>query len=318
MHGLESRCAEDAALGHRDESSATTDRGRNHLDIGIAPRALPDSPGTDPNPARLCVEFTYDEAEAFSKFNAGTVRVNKRLTKRHCVGRQLPVLALHRRRRLGGQLDGVGGAGLAELCSREEGNSSFDVRHQVSGTYLYELPFGKDKFWVTCGVGSHILEGFSVSGTFSFATGGWLTPELSRPRVAERDCGTGGSLRPNLYRAIRVTAGGGSLQQWFNTAAYQRLRNTPGFCDYFGNAPRNSIEGPGTVSNNMSLSKTMQMGETRSMEIRATINNVFNTVQYSGVGTNRGFADLRPGNFGGPDAVVSVYGEVQVLKTASY
>jgi hypothetical protein len=29
----------------------------------------------------------------------------------------------------------------------------------------------------------------------------------------------------------------------------------------------------------------MQMGDTRSMEIRATINNVFNTVQYAGVGT---------------------------------
>ena len=35
----------------------------------------------------------------------------------------------------------------------------------------------------------------------------------------------------------------------------------------------------------MSLSKTMQMGDTRSLEIRATLNNVFNTVQYSGVGT---------------------------------
>jgi hypothetical protein len=35
----------------------------------------------------------------------------------------------------------------------------------------------------------------------------------------------------------------------------------------------------------MSLSKTMDLGETRSMEIRATINNVFNTVQYSGVNT---------------------------------
>jgi hypothetical protein len=27
------------------------------------------------------------------------------------------------------------------------------------------------------------------------------------------------------------------------------------------------------------------MGETRSLEMRASINNVFNTVQYSGVGT---------------------------------
>ena len=36
----------------------------------------------------------------------------------------------------------------------------------------------------------------------------------------------------------------------------------------------------------MSLSKTMQLGGTRSMEMRATANNVFNTVQYSGVDTN--------------------------------
>ena len=35
----------------------------------------------------------------------------------------------------------------------------------------------------------------------------------------------------------------------------------------------------------MSLSKTMQMGDTRSMEMRATMNNAFNTVQYAGVGT---------------------------------
>jgi hypothetical protein len=36
----------------------------------------------------------------------------------------------------------------------------------------------------------------------------------------------------------------------------------------------------------MSLSKTAQLGDTRSMEFRATANNVFNTVQYSGVDTN--------------------------------
>ncbi len=86
-----------------------------------------------------------------------------------------------------------------------------------------------------------------------------------------------------------VTAGGGSaasLVQYRGLRA--AFRHTPGFCNYFGNAPRNSIEGPGTVSNNMALSKTMQLGETRSMEIRATINNVFNTVQYSGVNTTYG------------------------------
>jgi hypothetical protein len=159
----------------------------------------------------------------------------------------------------------------------------------VSGTYLFELPFGPDTKWVTTGVGSHILEGFSVSGSFNFATGSWLSPGFE-PTSQSDECGNTSALRPN-YNPLpgqSVTTGGGSLLHWFNTAAYSAPGNTPGFCDYFGTAPRNSIEGPGTVSNNMSLSKTMQLGETRSMEIRATINNVFNTVQYSGIDTTYG------------------------------
>ena len=40
------------------------------------------------------------------------------------------------------------------------------------------------------------------------------------------------------------------------------------------------------MQNNLTLSKTMQLGDTRSMEIRANLNNAFNTVQYSGVDTN--------------------------------
>jgi trimeric autotransporter adhesin len=165
----------------------------------------------------------------------------------------------------------------------ELGNTPAIPRQQVSGTYLYELPFGQDKMWVTTGVGSHILEGFSVSGSFNFATGTFLSPSF-QSSVASTACGTGGVLRPNLT-GVSPTAGGGSLHQWFNPAAYAAPVNTPGFCNYFGDAPRSSIVGPGTVTNNMALSKTAQLGETRSLEIRATIDNVFNTVQYANVGT---------------------------------
>jgi len=253
----------------------------NHLDVKLAPRALPYSPGTDPSD----LVFNYDEAAAYYKMNAGTVRVNKRLTKGISMGADY---------QYGHAIDdatsvnGSGGSLVQDWQNpaAEEGHSVLDIRHQVSGTYLFELPFGPDKFWVTSGVGSHILEGFSVSGSFSFATGSWLSPGFE-PTSQSVECGNTSGLRPNLT-GQSVTAGGGSLRQWFNTAAYSTPSNTAGFCDYFGNAPRNSIEGPGTVTNNMSLSKNMNLGETRSMEIRATINNVFNTVQYSGVNTTEG------------------------------
>jgi hypothetical protein len=160
-----------------------------------------------------------------------------------------------------------------------------DIRHQVSGTYLFELPFGPDKFWITTGVGSHILEGLSLSGSFNFATGGWISPGFE-PTAQSVECGNTSGLRASLNPlGGPVTAGGGSFLHWFNTAAYQAPTDHTGFCDYFGTAPRNSIEGPGTVSNNLSLSKTANLGETRSMEFRATMANAFNTVQYKGVDT---------------------------------
>jgi hypothetical protein len=270
----------------------------NHLDVKLAPRAIPSSPATDPSidvadpsipcagsPACTPLNFTYDEAAAYYKMNAATVRVNKRLSRGISVGANY---------QYGHAIDDAtsvnGSSGSVvqdwQNLAAQEGHSVLDIRHQVSGTYVFELPFGPDKTWVTSGVGSHILEGFSVSGHFRFATGTWLSPGFE-PTSQSVECGNTSGLRPNLT-GQSVTAAGGSLRRWFNTAAYAPPSATTGFCNFFGNAPRDSIEGPGTVSNNMSLSKTMQLGETRSMEIRANINNVFNTVQYSGVNTTYG------------------------------
>jgi hypothetical protein len=253
----------------------------NHLDDTIAPRASGTSPGTDPTN----LIFNYEQAKAFSKFEAGTLRVNKRLSKGISLGANY---------QYSHSIDDAGSVGGTSTVvaqnwqdlKAEEGNSSFDQRHKVSGTYLYELPFGKDKFWVTTGTAAHILEGFSISGSFTFASGTPLTPSYQAAQSSVA-CGTAGSLRPDLT-GVSVTAGAGSLLEWFNPAAFAApVASDPTYpCAVFGNASRNSIAGPGTVQNNMSLSKTMQLGNTRSMELRATANNVFNTVQYSGVDTN--------------------------------
>ena len=254
----------------------------NHLDITSAPRAtpcpsnnfIPCSPNTDPSN----LVFNYEQSIAFSKFTAGTLRVNKRLQKGIAVGANY---------QYSHSIDDAGAlGGISTVVAQnwqnlldEEGNSSLDVRHKVSGTYLYELPFGKDKFWLTSGAGSHILEGLSISGNFTFATGTALTPSYAAA-VADVARGTAGTLRPDRVPGASITAGGGSQLKWFNTSAFTAPAGL------YGTASRNSIPGPGTVSNSLALSKTVQMGDTRSLEFRATLANAFNTVQYSGVDTN--------------------------------
>jgi len=251
----------------------------SRLDVKSSPRASQSSPNTDLNPTTglPIANFTYEQAAAFSRFNAGTLRVNKRLSSG---------IALGANYQYSHSIDDASSAVQNwQDFEAEEGNSTFDQRHKVSGTYLYELPFGKDKFWVTSGAGAHILEGFSVSGSFTFATGMPLTPYYPAA-VSDVAQGKTGTLRPNYARPyVSPTAGGGTAKQWFNVAAFTQPK-PDSFGNAFGNVSRDSIMGPGTISNIMSLSKTMQLGDTRSMEVRATANNVFNTVQYSGVDTS--------------------------------
>jgi hypothetical protein len=247
----------------------------SRLDVKSSPRRSLSSPDTDYDAATglPIAIFTYEQAAGFSRFNAGTLRVNKRLTSGISLGANY---------QYSHSIDDASSAVQNwQDIQAEEGNSSSDQRHKVSGTYLYELPFGKDKIWFTSGAGSHILEGFSVSGSFSFATGLPLTPYYPAA-VSDVAHGTTGTLRPDPVPGVSVTAGGGSQKEWFNPKAFQQPL-PDSFGNAFGTVSRNSITGPGTIQNSMSLSKTMQLGDARSMEFRATANNVFNTVQYSGV-----------------------------------
>ncbi len=247
-----------------------------HLDVTSAPL-----PSTLTSPYGSSVLFKYEQSSAFSKFNDGSIRIRRRLENGISMG------AYYQYSHSIDDAGSVGGTSTVvaqnwQDLAAEEGNSSFDQRHRLTGDYLYELPFGKDKFLLTGGgVASKILEGLSVSGTFTFASGMPLTPAY-QASVSEVATNTAGSERPNRVPGTSVTAGGGSIREWFNTAAFSKTAPPGGI----GDTPRNSITGPGTISNGMSLSKTEELGDTRSLEIRATASNVFNTVQYSGVDTN--------------------------------
>jgi hypothetical protein len=161
----------------------------------------------------------------------------------------------------------------------EEGNSSFDQRHNLTGTWLLELPFGPNReFLNKGGFAAKALDGFSLSGNFTFASGTYFTPTYSGTQ-AEAIGGNTFTLRPDRVFTQPIK-GAGKLRGFFNTAAFA----APATGSY-GTASQGSIEGPGTTSVSAALSKTVSLGGTSSFEARVQATNVFNTVQYSGIST---------------------------------
>jgi hypothetical protein len=226
--------------------------------------------------------FNYEDSIGFSNYNALVVRANKRLQNGVSMGATYTYSHAIDDASSIGQSTSVVAQNQQNILA-EEGNSSFDIRHQVVGQWLYELPFGPNTHFLN---GSswlgHTLSNLSASGTFDFATGLPLSPryQASSSDVAR---GSAGSERPNRVPGSSLTAGGGALRRWFNLDAFSPPVNPVTGAPEYGNASRNSIPGPGTVSVDMSLSKTVHFGGTRSLELRGTANNVFNTVQYSTV-----------------------------------
>ena len=221
--------------------------------------------------------FNYEDSVGYARFQGLSVNVRKRLQK----GISVQATYLY-----GHSIDdasSIGGSNSVVAqdpnnLNAEEGNSSFDIRHQVSGNWVFELPFGPNRaFLAKGGFMSKALDGFSISGNYAFQSGSFFTPNYVGT-VQETATGVSGSQRPDRNFAVPIN-GGRTFFQWFNPAAF----TTP--ATVYGTASRNSIEGPGVVSVNSSLSRTFTLGSTRSFETRVQANNVFNTIQYSGINT---------------------------------
>ena len=226
------------------------------------------------------VAFVYQQSIAESTFNALTANAQKRLQKGVELGVKYQYAhSIDDASSINGTTETSSIQDPANLLA-ERSNSSFDVRHSLSGTWLYELPVGPNRaFLHSGGVTAKLLDGFNLSGSFNITSGRYFTPSY-QATAAQVSAGGTYTLRPDRVFTTPI-AGTGSLRSFFNSTAFAYPISTTGY----GTASRYSIEGPGTLAVNASLSRTVSFTETRSFEARVTASNVFNTVQYNGINT---------------------------------
>jgi hypothetical protein len=96
-----------------------------------------------------------------------------------------------------------------------------------------------------------------------------------------------GPLRPNLIADPALPSSERTLTRWFNTAAFA---NPAPYT--FGNAPRSVLRGPGVITTDMTLEKSIRLSADTRLDVRLEAYNLLDRVNFNIPGFTLGAADF--------------------------
>jgi hypothetical protein len=175
--------------------------------------------------------------------------------------------------------------------NRALGNASApDVPHLFIGSFVYQLPVGKGRDWmrnasypmelllggwqvsgittIQHGVPLAVTDGTSNNGGLN---GGWNNRANYNPA-----CGSSAPI-VNQPNTLSTTLG----VQWFNVTCFSD--HTANYV--LGNSVPGNVWGPGIVNFDLSMSKSVKVRESMSLQFRAEAFNAMNTPHFSNPGT---------------------------------
>jgi hypothetical protein len=158
----------------------------------------------------------------------------------------------------------------------DKGNSGFDRRHRLVGSYVIDLPFGPGRRWLhDGGLASMALGGWQLSGIAAMQSGAYFDVSISPITML----GVTGPAqwRPDLAGDPRVDNPG--PDGWVNPNAFAVPQNADGTYR-FGNLGRNTLLGPGYFNLDAGLMKDFRIGANRRLQIRWEVFNATNHPSY--------------------------------------
>ncbi len=170
----------------------------------------------------------------------------------------------------------------------EKSVSAQDTPHNLRISYVYELPVGRGKRWLSNlhPVANAILGNWRVSAIHTYVSG-----QPMRITSGQNLFGAGQNARASfaypLQPLVNPAWSDDPAVAWsvpyLNRAAFRRPANmeygdTPRFMDY--------LRRPGTVNEDVGIMKTFKADEKRSIEFRASASNALNRARLPGPDTN--------------------------------
>jgi hypothetical protein len=159
---------------------------------------------------------------------------------------------------------------------RDWGPSALNAAHQTSISGHFELPFGKGRRWLAGagGAADKILGGWELNGITTMLSGFPFTPQVGSNRSGDGD--TRNPDRPSLDPSFSGPVLPRQQTQWYNPRAF--LLPAAGT---YGNLGRGTYSGPGLVSVDLSLLKSVKVSERTNVQVRAEGFNLLNRANFA-------------------------------------
>ena len=175
----------------------------------------------------------------------------------------------------------------------DRGNSVFDIRHRLSFTYVWEMPFFPNNH----GVLAAVLGGWQWNGILSLQSGAHWSPFDDRPPLLQAADGFPGACTTATFDPVHCVNQGGdyNLDGESNDrpnaiannvhATHSQWADGFNLPDNFFSAPdrnlgRNTFVGPGYWAVDTSLLKNVRISDRFHLQFRAEAFNVFNHTNF--------------------------------------
>jgi hypothetical protein len=242
-----------------------------HLTLCYNPNEVQPGPGTLQSrrllqPVSNLSNMLQCDPRNRSTFHAGTLKVQQRFSD----GLQFLVSYTY-----GKSLDyggaaasgggAVGGGQTITDIDAWHGPSGYDTRHRAVVSYVYQLPFGQGRRWMSDagGVLEGIIGGWQLSGITTMTTGRPFTVFL------QSGVNNGAPSWPNRIGSGKLD--NPSVDMWFNPADF--VAPPP---NTYGDSGRGILYAPGHINFDTSLSKRFTVKGRATLEFRWDAFNLFN------------------------------------------
>jgi hypothetical protein len=164
----------------------------------------------------------------------------------------------------------------------ERDYSTGDIPHVFVSSVVWNLPAGKGRARQLHGVLGAVANDWIVTSLVTLQSG----VPVAITQTTNFNAAFGfGVQRPNMIGSPTLPAGQRSETRWFDTSAFAVA---PVFT--LGSASRNPVRGPSYRNVDFALMRTIPVGGTRGLELRAEIFNLLNTVNLGAPGSTVGTA----------------------------